>query len=351
MFGIDSEHLERPIDVQLSVKKCLEPLDFRLNLGGNAQSIDCVRAIPPCTAIPVPDTLDRVQSRKDGRMTRRTAFITGAATGIGKGLTEKLDREGWTVFAGYNRTPPDALVSACSSLLQPLPCTISDPDSIAQAVASLENALGGTPLDLLVNNAATTTHGGGAMESVDIDAFHHLFEVNFWGALRLTQALLPLLKTSDDPRIINVGSPSQYLTIPLGAQYPISKVALAKLTEALRIELKPFGIQVTSLEPNGVKTPMTSFAPEEKEALWDSFPKSLLPDYQRVFKYPGDVLQSARMWSPEEFAEKVYPHVVCAKRLKPRYIVGPQAWILPALNRWASKTAQERLFERMFRVK
>jgi NAD(P)-dependent dehydrogenase (short-subunit alcohol dehydrogenase family) len=279
----------------------------------------------------------------------RTAFVTGAATGIGKGLVEKLDREGWRVFAGYNRTPPDALVAACGPELRTMRCTVSNPESVAEAVRQLEDALEGAALDLLVNNAATATEATGSMETVNIDAFQRLFEVNLWGALRLTQALLPLVRKSDDPRIINVGSPSQYLTIPLGAQYPISKVALAKLTEALRIELKPFGIQVTSLEPNGVESPMTSFPEQEKTDLWASFPEHLLGEYQRHFAYPGDVLEAASLWPPEKFADKVYSQVVCAKKLKPRYIIGPHAWVLPTLDRWASKSAQERLFEKMFR--
>ena len=283
-------------------------------------------------------------------MKERTAFITGAATGIGRGLAEKLDREGWRVFAGYNRTSPDALIAACSPMLRTIQCTVSDPESVARAARELEEALDGAPLDLLVNNAATTSGAGGGMDNVDLDDFHHLFEVNFWGALRLTQALLPLVRKSEDPRIINVGSPSQYITIPLGAQYPISKAAMAKMTEALRIELKPFGIQVTSLEPNGVKTPMTEFTEEEKAALWATFPEHLLGDYQRYFRYPGDVLEeAASFWSPEKFADKVYPQVIRAKKLKPRYVVGPSAWVLPTLNRWVSKSAQERLFEKMFR--
>jgi NAD(P)-dependent dehydrogenase (short-subunit alcohol dehydrogenase family) len=280
----------------------------------------------------------------------RTAFVTGAATGIGKGLVEKLDREGWQVFAGYNRTPPDALITACGPGLRTMRCTISDPNSVAQAARALEDELHGAPLDLLVNNAATTSGAGGGMENVNIDDFHRLFEVNFWGALRLTQALLPLIRKSDDPRIVNVGSPSQYIAIPLGAQYPISKTAMAKMTEALRIELKPFGIQVTSLEPNGVKTPMTAFTEQEKEALWASFPEHMLEQYQLHFEYPGDVLRAAAsFWTPEKFAEKVYPRVICAKKLKPRYVIGPSAWVLPTLNRWVSKSGQERLFERMFR--
>ena len=283
-------------------------------------------------------------------MTERTVFLTGAATGIGKGLAEKLDREGWRVFAGYHKTSPDTLIEACSPSLHVLECTVSDRDSVTRAAFELEDALAGAPLDLLINNAATTKGAGGGMETVDLEDFHQLFEVNFWGPLRVTQALLPLVRRSSEGRIVMVGSPSQYLTIPLGAQYPISKTAMAKMTEALRIELKPFGIQVTSLEPNGVKTPMTSFEEQERIDLWATFPDHLLGPYQRHFKYPGDVLSASfELWSPERFADVVYEKVIRAKHMKPRYVIGPKAWVLPAIHRWASKAVQERIFEKMFR--
>ncbi len=284
-------------------------------------------------------------------MTGKTAFVTGAATGIGKGLVEKLDREGWRVWAGYNRTPPDALIAACGPSMTPLPCVISDADSVAAAKAWISEELDGAPLDLLVNNAATTANGGGGMENVDLESFHYLFEVNFWGALRVTQALLPLIRASRDPRIVNVGSPSQYLTIPLGMQYPISKVALAKMTEGMRIELRPFGVQVTSLEPNGVATPMTAFPEQEEIDLWKSFPPHLLDEYKRTWRYPGEVLgrTASSFWSPEKFADVTYDKVITAKEMKPRYVLGPSAWILPFLQRWASKPQQEFLFTKMFR--
>lgn len=284
-------------------------------------------------------------------MKTRTAFVTGSATGIGKGLVEKLDREGWRVFAGYNRTSPDGVAAACGPSLAVLRCDVSDSQSVTEAADQIGRALDGAPLDLLVNNAATTRGAGGAMETVDLEAFHHLLEVNFWGALRVTQAFLPLVRKSSEPRVVMVGSPSQYLAIPLGAQYPISKAAMAKMTEALRIELKPFGIQVTSLEPNGVQTPMTSFTEQEKIDLWATFPDHLLAAYQTHFKYPGDVLSASfKFWSPEKFADVVYEKVITAKKMKPRYVIGPNAWILPALDRWASKTTRERIFEKMFRA-
>ena len=96
---------------------------------------------------------------------------------------------------------------------------------------------------------------------------------------------------------------------------------------------------------------MTSFPEEEKIDLWKTFPAPLLADYQRFFKYPGDVLgkTSSSFWPPEKFADVTYQKVIAAKKMKPNYVLGPSAWILPVINRLASKAAQERIFEKMFR--
>ncbi|MEM8609380.1 MAG: SDR family NAD(P)-dependent oxidoreductase [Myxococcota bacterium] len=282
-------------------------------------------------------------------MTNRTAFITGAATGIGKALVEKLDREGWRCFAGYNRQPPDALLANCSARTSAVQCNVTDDTSVSAALESIESAAGDGALDLLVNNAATTGGAGGGIEHVDIDRFKALFEVNFWGPLRVTQAALPLIRRSTQGRVINVGSASQYLTIPIGCSYPITKAALQRLTQALRLEMKPFGIGVTCLEPGGVQTPMMVITDEQKAALWAAIPEGRRVEYQAHFKFPGDAIESAfPIWSTEKFADRVYQDVVCARRLKPNYLIGPGVWVLPVIRRAVPDGAQEKIFERMF---
>lgn len=283
-------------------------------------------------------------------MSDRTALVTGAATGIGKALVEKLDREGWRCFAGYNRQPPDALLAACSDRARAVRCNVTEGASVKSALEEIGEALGQGSLDLLVNNAATTGGAGGGVENVDIDRFKSLFEVNFWGQIRVTQAALPLIRRSEDGRILTVGSASQYLTIPMGCSYPISKAALKRLTQALRVELKPFGIQVTCVEPGGVKTPMMDISEEQKAELWASFPDHLLPQYKAKFKFPGDAIESAfPLWTAEKFADRVYRDVIAAKKLKVNYVIGPGVWVLPVMERAMPDSLREWIFERMFR--
>ncbi|HSN83262.1 MAG TPA: SDR family NAD(P)-dependent oxidoreductase [Polyangiales bacterium] len=284
-------------------------------------------------------------------MNNGTAFVTGAATGIGKALVEKLDREGWRCFAGYNRQPPDRLLKACGETTRAVHCNVADEASVRAALSGIQDSLDGGALDLLVNNAATTGGAGGGVECVDIDRFKALFEVNFWGPLRIVQGALPLLRRSERARIINVGSASRYLTIPLGCSYPVTKAALAKLTDALRVEMKPFGIEVTFLDPGGVKTPMMDITEEQKAELWASFPDELLDSYQAHFKFPGDAIEATfPLWTAEEFADRMYREVVTDTRLKPSYLLGPGVWVLPLMQRTMPESMLEKVFERMFRV-
>jgi NAD(P)-dependent dehydrogenase (short-subunit alcohol dehydrogenase family) len=283
-------------------------------------------------------------------MARRTAFITGAATGIGKALIEKLDREGWRCFAGYNRQPPDALLAACGDNTRAVQCNVTDDASVRSALAEIGGAIGEDSIDLLVNNAATTGGAGGGVENVDIDRFKGLFEVNFWGPLRVTQAALPLVRRSSQGRIINVGSVSQYLTIPMGCSYPVTKAALKRLTQALRAEMKPFDIEVTCIEPGGVKTPMMDITEEQEAQLWSSFPEHLLPQYKAHFKFPGDAIESTfPLWTAEKFADRVYKDVISARQLKVNYVIGPGVWMLPVIERTMPDSIRERIFERLFR--
>jgi NAD(P)-dependent dehydrogenase (short-subunit alcohol dehydrogenase family) len=281
----------------------------------------------------------------------RTAFLNGAATGIGLALARKLDRMGWRVFAGVHRTSSDELTRGASDRLTVMRVDVAEADEVSAAAAAVDQAVGQGGLALLISNAAMTG-APGPVESVSIDEFKRLMEVNFWGPLRLTQVFLPLLRRYGRARIVMVTSASVHLTIPLGCTYPTSKAALTALTRHLRMEMAPFGIEVTALEPGGVETPMTAFRPEEEVACWKAVPPALLSRYEAAFSYPGTILQAGfEFSSPDEFAEAVYAKVISARKLKPTYTLGKGVAYLPAMHRFLSQAAVERFFRRFFRVK
>ncbi|MCP4763606.1 MAG: SDR family NAD(P)-dependent oxidoreductase, partial [archaeon] len=280
-----------------------------------------------------------------------SVFITGAATGIGEALVLKLDQMGWRVFGTYNRTPPDELIKKASSRVTMLKCNVADPEDINKAVETVENALGDAGLTLLISNAAMTG-AAGPVETVNLDDFHFLMEVNFWGPIRICQAFLPLLRQYGNSRIIIVNSTSIFLTIPLGCSYPVSKSALSALIRHFRMEMEPFGIQVTSLEPGGVKTKMTGFTEEEEIKLWAGITPHLLPSYQKYFSFPGEsISENFELWPPERFANDVYKKMILKKKWKPMYIIGPGVSALPIMHRLLSHSRIEKIFKKLFAVK
>jgi NAD(P)-dependent dehydrogenase (short-subunit alcohol dehydrogenase family) len=287
-------------------------------------------------------------------MTGDSVFITGAATGIGMGIATKLDRLGWTVFAGVNKTAPTELMCGASERLTVVRVNVADDEQVKHAAETVGQAVGDRGLKLLINNAAVADAAPGPVETIDMAKFRFLMEVNFWGPLRVIQAFLPLLRKHGQARIVNVTSASIYLTIPTGCSYPVSKHALAALTDHLRMEMAPFGIEVTALEPGGVKTPMITggFAEESEAAHWASIPPPLREQYQAAFVFPGKGLEAGfEFESPEAYADHVYRKIIAARTLKPRYTLGKGVAVLPWLHRLLSKRQLERLWRKLLRVK
>jgi NAD(P)-dependent dehydrogenase (short-subunit alcohol dehydrogenase family) len=281
----------------------------------------------------------------------RSAFVTGAATGIGLALARKLDHMGWRVFAGFDKTPPMQLLRGVSERLTALPVNITNEVQIDKAVHTVERAAGVDGLQLLVNSA-TTTGALGPVETLDIEAFKQVIDVNLWGQIRMTQALLPLLRWGAPSRIIMVTSPAVYLTIPLSCSDPTSKQALAAITRHLRIELAPFDIEVTALEAGSVTTPLTAGPADQDVKLWESIPAPLRNQYQAAFTCPGKgIREGFPLESPDSYADKVYRQIICARRLKPRYRLGKGIAFLSLMRRFLPDRALERVFRRLFRAK
>jgi NAD(P)-dependent dehydrogenase (short-subunit alcohol dehydrogenase family) len=286
-------------------------------------------------------------------MTGDSVFLTGAATGIGLGIARKLDRFGWTVFAGVNNTPPTELIRGASDRLTVIRVDVADDAQVKQAAETVGEAVGDRGLKLLINNAAVADAAPGPIETIEMAKFRFLMEVNFWGPLRVIQAFLPLLRKRGQARIINVTSASIYLTIPTGCSYPVSKHALAALTDHLRMEMAPFGIEVAALEPGGVTTPMITggFSDESEAAHWGSIPPALREQYQAAFAFPGKGLEAGfKFESPEAYADHVYRKIITAKTLKPRYTLGKGVAMLPWMHRLLSKRVIERFWQKLLRV-
>lgn len=176
----------------------------------------------------------------------KVVLITGCSTGIGRDLAERLSGCGYMVVATARRLEAvDDLKVALKLQLD-----VTQPKSIRQAVDFTLQQFG--QIDVLVNNAGYTMLG--ALEEVSDEQTRHVFDVNVFGALRMIRAVAPVMRKQRDGRIINVSSIAGKLSTPVNGTYSATKFAIEALSDALRLELAPFGIQVVVIEPGAIKT-------------------------------------------------------------------------------------------------
>jgi NADP-dependent 3-hydroxy acid dehydrogenase YdfG len=175
-------------------------------------------------------------------------LITGCSTGIGRATARLLAREGYTVYATARR--PDSIADLAADGCRLLPLDVTDEASAAAAVQAVEDAEGA--VDVLVNNAGINEIG--AMETVPLDLVRRIFETNVFGAIRMSQLVLPAMRRQRTGQIIFLGSMLGRFTFPGMGSYCATKHSLEAIADALRHEVRPFGVKVSVIEPGMVRT-------------------------------------------------------------------------------------------------
>ncbi|MEY4704811.1 MAG: hypothetical protein RL042_1013, partial [Nitrospirota bacterium] len=282
-------------------------------------------AAPCCTVVillPMPD-----------RSSSMTVVVTGASTGIGAACALDYARRGMRVFAGV-RDPQagEALASKGGSSLIPITLDVTDELSIARSVEVVQRVVGNAGLGGLVNNAGIAI--ASPLEVIPLAQLRKQLEVNVIGQIAVTQAFLPLLRRGRG-RIVNMGSIAGRSTIPLLGPYSASKYALEALTDALRMELQPWGIQVSIIEPGAIATPIwekSGKRAEDLEASSSAEEKALYGEM--AMRIREAVAQSAaRAISPDRVVRAVY-HALTAPHPHTRYLVGGDARLRAWMVKW-----------------
>ena len=187
-------------------------------------------------------------------MSVKSVLITGASTGIGEACALHLDSLGYQVFAGVRKqADADLLKNRCSDRLCTVFLEVTDRFSIASAADELRKTLGDEGLYGLVNNAGIAV--ASPIEFLPIEDLRQQFEVNVIGQVMVTQAFLPLIRKARG-RIVNISSISGRVAAPFFGPYSASKFALEAISDSLRVELSPWGIFVSLIEPGGISTPI-----------------------------------------------------------------------------------------------
>ncbi len=261
---------------------------------------------------------------------KKNILITGCSTGLGRSTALMLAASGWRVFAGV-RKPADAksLQAEAEGDLVPLQFDVAKPDSLAKAVDDLREATGGK-LHGLINNAGV--YLGGPLELMKREEIELTFAVNVTGLLAVTQACLPLLRAAEG-RIINISSISGLIAMPGVSVYAGSKHAVEAITDALRIELHPFGVKVIAIEPGGIKTPIWEKGAQRDRAAEDEAETAeLRKAYAPLLKLLHKLNAKPGGLPPEDVA-RVVIDALESDRPKNRYVVGKDAKSLALLRR------------------
>jgi NAD(P)-dependent dehydrogenase (short-subunit alcohol dehydrogenase family) len=267
----------------------------------------------------------------------RIALVTGASSGIGEATVRRLAAEGYTVYAAARRTDRMAALAEIGARL--LPLDLTEDASIVAAMERLRNEAG--RLDVLVNNAGYGSYG--ALEDVPLNEGRRQFEVNLFGAARLCQLALPLMRAQRGGKIVNVSSIGGKGGEPFGAWYHATKFALEGLSDSLRMELTPFGIDVIVIEPGAIATEWGGIAHES--LLRMSADTAYGPYARRHAKMHERV--GGGMASPPSYVANVIARAVKTRRPRTRYAAGGGARLFLFLFKVLSDRMADRLMWRM----
>jgi len=256
--------------------------------------------------------------------TQKTAFITGAAMGMGAMKANKLADRGWQVFAGVLPGADTSELNDTPNIVKVEQDVTSD-KSVTESAKIVAKHLGERPLDLLINNAGIANKGTGPVEGINMEEMKFLFEVNTFGPMRVCQAFLPMIRRgAGSSRIINFASGAVRANPVCSGSYNMSKWAVEGLTCTLRNELAPFGIEVTSIEPGAVKTHMTANAEETTKDIWTGIPDEVKAVYEPHLRETTTtkMVEQINAGNDPDYVTDGVLALLEKKTWKPRYLVG-----------------------------
>ncbi len=254
----------------------------------------------------------------------KAVLITGCSSGIGHATAQRLNTDGWNVYATARRA--DAIADLAAAGCKTLALDVTDEQSMSAAVAHVTDAEGA--VGVLINNAGYSQSG--AVESVAPEALRKQFETNVFGLIRMCQLVLPGMRGQSWGKIVNIGSMGGRLVFPGGGVYHATKYAVEALSDALRFEVRGFGVHVILIEPGLITTRFGEVASGsvDEGAGGESGPYA---DFNRhVAKVTSEAYEGpmAKLGGPPEKVASAIAGALKAERPKARYQVTPSAHIL-----------------------
>jgi short-subunit dehydrogenase len=249
-------------------------------------------------------------------LTRRAAIVTGASSGIGEATARRLAENGFDVALIARRKDRLEIltleIAEAGGRAIPIAADLADEQATARAAREALDGLG--RIDLLVNNAGYSP--GRAVEQITRQELRHIFDVNLFSALQLIGAVTPQMRSQGSGLIINIGSVAGLIPAPLAIPYATTKIGMHAATDALRLELAPFGIKLSLVIPGFVDTAVFENAREESQHLRDDATNPYLKLMFDLDELAKKNLKNAL--SPDEVATLIL-RVANARRPKERY--------------------------------
>lgn len=280
----------------------------------------------------------------------RSTVVTGAGSGLGFATAKMLKQQGWTVFGTIIQSQSDEELKKLG--ITPIVVDIADYHSTDAARDFVAEKLGNRGLSALINVAGQAGVGSGVIEGVPPERVKIMFDTNITGTLNMIRSFLPLLRQYGPARVVNVSSSGVRVPAVFTSIYCVTKYAIEGITNSLRFEMIPFGIQATSIEPGGMKTPMTANPKEGTEKTW----AYQLPGIKDIY-YPKigqslDFINSMiKTASEPEVVAKVNVKALNAKKMKIRYLAGPTVLMMGPMQRILGKNRFEALMAKMQKLK
>lgn len=275
-----------------------------------------------------------------------SVVITGASSGIGRATALVLAARGFRVFAGVRKQRDgESLRAESGGRVVPLAIDVTDHEGIAAAARTVAGEVGERGLDGLVNNAGIATPA--PVEYLSGEVLRRQFEVNVFGQIAVTQAFLPLIRRARG-RIVNIGSVGSHLAIPFGGALCASKAAFTLLSDALRLELRPYGIHVAVIEPGAINTPAADKTLGNAASIVGALPPEGAARYAAKLR---ELMRRGRAreknGSPPEVVAEAIHRALTARRPRLRYVVGADARMLATLPKLLPGRALDRIRLRM----
>jgi NAD(P)-dependent dehydrogenase (short-subunit alcohol dehydrogenase family) len=274
----------------------------------------------------------------------KAVLITGCSSGIGRATALQLGGAGWTVYASARR--PDSISDLAGAGVKTLALDVTDDSSMSAAVEQITQECGA--VGVLINNAGYSQSG--AVETVPLDVARRQFETNVFGAMRLTQLVLPGMRAQRWGKIVNIGSMGGRLTFPGGGYYHATKHALEALSDALRFEVRGFGIDVILLEPGLITT---EFGNAAAASMADNTSNGAEP-YAKFNATVGSVTQGAydgpmrRLGAGPEKVARTIERALRRRRAPTRIAITPSAKITIAMRRMLPDRAWDAAMRQQF---